>query len=97
REGWGMTLTEAAACGTPAVVTRIAGHLDAVDEGQSGLLADGRDELRNGIDSVLSDEALRERLAAGAHQHASRFTWAATARGTLEVLAAEAMLRRRHP
>ena len=33
REGWGMTLTEAAACGTPAVVTRIAGHGDAVDEG----------------------------------------------------------------
>ncbi|MGZ6980317.1 MAG: glycosyltransferase family 4 protein, partial [Acidimicrobiia bacterium] len=90
REGWGMTLTEAAACGTPAVVTRIAGHLDAVDEGQSGLLAGGRDELRNGIGAVLSDEALRERLAAGAHQHASRFTWAATARGTLEVLAAEA-------
>ena len=26
REGWGMTLTEAAACGTPAVATRIAGH-----------------------------------------------------------------------
>ena len=30
REGWGMTLTEAAACGTPAVATRIAGHADAV-------------------------------------------------------------------
>ena len=29
-EGWGMTLTEAAACGTPAVATRINGHLDAV-------------------------------------------------------------------
>ncbi|HKH87654.1 MAG TPA: glycosyltransferase family 4 protein, partial [Acidimicrobiales bacterium] len=27
REGWGMTVTEAAACGTPAVVSRIAGHL----------------------------------------------------------------------
>ena len=36
-----MTVTEAAACGTPAVVTRIAGHTDAVAEGKSGLLADG--------------------------------------------------------
>ena len=36
REGWGMTLTEAAACGTPAVATRIAGHVDAVDDGVSG-------------------------------------------------------------
>jgi glycosyltransferase involved in cell wall biosynthesis len=97
REGWGMTLTEAAACGTPAVVTRVPGHRDAVDEGRSGLLADGRDGLRDAIDAVLSDEALRDRLAAGAIEHASRYTWAATARGTLEVLAAEAMLRRRHP
>jgi glycosyltransferase involved in cell wall biosynthesis len=97
REGWGMTLTEAAACGTPAVVTRVPGHRDAVDEGRSGLLADGRDELRDAIDSVLSDEELRNRLAAGAIEHANQYTWAATARGTLEVLAAEAMLRRRHP
>src|ERR1700733_11457038 len=35
REGWGMTLTEAAACGTPAVATAIAGHADAVLAGES--------------------------------------------------------------
>ena len=40
REGWGMTLTEAAACGTPAVATAIAGHADAVLDGESGLLVD---------------------------------------------------------
>ena len=38
-EGWGMTLTEGAACGTPAVATDIVGHRDAVDAGRSGLLA----------------------------------------------------------
>ena len=40
REGWGMTVTEAAACGTPAVVSRIAGHVDAVEDGVSGLVVD---------------------------------------------------------
>ena len=65
REGWGMTLTEAAACGTPAVVTRIAGHVDAVAEGSSGLLADGRDDLRDAMGRVLSDPELRDRLAPG--------------------------------
>jgi hypothetical protein len=35
-EGWGMTLTEAAACGTPAVARRIAGHLDAVYQANAG-------------------------------------------------------------
>ncbi|MGH9293088.1 MAG: glycosyltransferase family 4 protein, partial [Acidimicrobiales bacterium] len=39
REGWGMTITEAAACGTPAVASRIAGHLDAVS-GEGGILFD---------------------------------------------------------
>jgi glycosyltransferase involved in cell wall biosynthesis len=94
REGWGMTVTEAAACGTPAVVTRIAGHLDAVDNGASGFLADGP-ELADQLDLVLRDEALRQRLGKGAIELASRFTWEATARGTLEVLASAAEARRR--
>jgi glycosyltransferase involved in cell wall biosynthesis len=95
REGWGMTVTEAAACGTPAVATRIAGHSDAVAEGHSGLLADSAEELVSALDRVLTDGALRSRLSIGAVEHAERFTWAATARGTLEVLAAESL--RRHP
>ncbi len=45
REGWGMTLTEAAACGTPAVATDIAGHRDAVVDGESGLLVDDLGQL----------------------------------------------------
>jgi glycosyltransferase involved in cell wall biosynthesis len=91
REGWGMTITEAAASGTPAVVTRIAGHLDAVDEGRSGLLVSGRDGLVDGLDRVLRDPDLRDRLSAGAVQHAANMTWEASAFGVLEVLAAEAI------
>ena len=46
REGWGMTITEAAACGTPAVVTRIAGHSDAVVHGVTGILVDTPEPVR---------------------------------------------------
>jgi glycosyltransferase involved in cell wall biosynthesis len=94
REGWGMTVTEAAACGTPAVVSRIAGHADAVAEGRSGVLVDGREETIGALDRVLADTDLRRRLSEGALAHARGFTWGATARGTLEVLAAEAIRRR---
>jgi len=87
-----MTVTEAAACGTPAVVSRIAGHLDAVDHGASGFLADGP-ELATQLDLVLRDEALRRRLGKGALELASRYTWEATARGTLEALASTAEAR----
>ena len=93
-EGWGMTITEAAACGTPSVATRIAGHEDAVVDGVSGLLADDRAGIAAALDRVLGDDALRARLTAGAADHASAFTWGATACGTLEVLAAETIRRR---
>ena len=36
REGWGMTVTEAAACGTPAVVTRIPGTSTRSSRGARG-------------------------------------------------------------
>lgn len=97
REGWGMTITEAGACGTPAVATRIAGHSDAIAHERSGLLVDRREEFVTALDLVLRDTDLRERLSRGAIEHASRFTWAATARGTLEVLADDAVRRRGRP
>ncbi|HUF32488.1 MAG TPA: glycosyltransferase family 4 protein [Acidimicrobiales bacterium] len=95
REGWGMTITEAAACGTPAVVTDINGHADAVVADRSGLLVDGRDGLVSGLDRVLSDDTLRARLSEGARAHAAPLTWEATALGTLQALADEANRRRR--
>ena len=94
REGWGMTITEAAACGTPAVVTDINGHADAVSPGRSGLLVQGGPGLTEGLHTVLSDTDLRARLSAGALAHAASFTWAATATGTLQALAEEAGRRR---
>lgn len=93
-EGWGMTVTEAGACGTPAVATRIAGHEDAVVDGTTGLLVDRPAELAGALGRVIEDGDLRARLGAAAQAHAATFTWAATARGTLEVLAAEAIRQR---
>jgi glycosyltransferase involved in cell wall biosynthesis len=94
REGWGMTLTEAAACGTPAVATAIAGHTDAVLDGQSGLLVETTDELEGALEQVITDEVLRNRLSRGALARARWFTWGATARRSLEALAEETVRRR---
>ena len=97
REGWGMTVTEAGACGTPAVASRIAGHQDAIVDGETGLLADphAAEDLAAKIDRVLGDEILRKTLAEGALERAVQLTWGATAFGTFEVLAAEASRRSR--
>jgi len=93
REGWGMTITEAAACGTPAVVTRIAGHTDAVEHGVTGLLVDSTEDLSGALRRLLGDPGLRSQMSDAATTRAARFTWEATAYGTLEVLAAEARRR----
>jgi glycosyltransferase involved in cell wall biosynthesis len=90
REGWGMTLTEAAACGTPAIATRIPGHIDAVAEGRSGLLADDVDGLTAHMVAVAEDRALRERLISGALDHAATLSWDQTATRILLALAEEA-------
>jgi glycosyltransferase involved in cell wall biosynthesis len=89
REGWGMTLTEAAACGTPAVATAIAGHADAVLDGESGLLVDDLGQLPAVLGRVLGDDLLRSRLSKGALARARWFTWDAAARRALEALAEE--------
>jgi glycosyltransferase involved in cell wall biosynthesis len=94
-EGWGMTLTEAGACATPAVATRISGHVDAVVDGEGGLLADDERGLAEALAAVIGDPDLRRRLGDGARARAAELTWEATALGTLRALADEAHRRPR--
>lgn len=97
REGWGMTMTEAAACGTPAVATRIAGHADAIREGSSGLLSEGDPQsLGTAMADVLGDDELRARLGRGALDWAGQLTWSNTATQLMRVVADE-VSRRRSP
>ena len=107
REGWGMTISEAGACATPAVTSRIAGHVDAVDHDVSGLLADVGDDhsgprgrrpaprLAASLRSVVTDPVLRARLGRGARIRAGGLSWEATAAGTLDALVGEAVAGKR--
>jgi hypothetical protein len=52
-------------------------------------------ELSAAIERMIADERFRRSCSDAALAYATRFTWGATARGTLEVLANEAMRRRR--
>jgi glycosyltransferase involved in cell wall biosynthesis len=93
REGWGMTLTEAAACGTPTVATDISGHSDAVAPGRSGLLRRTDADLVDAMTQVLTDSTLREQLQQGALARAAELTWEHAAVANFEVLAADALRR----
>jgi glycosyltransferase involved in cell wall biosynthesis len=89
-EGWGLTISEAAACGTPAVVSPIAGHLDAVQDGVSGFLAEPGPVMERAVHTILSNQAVRRRLERGALDWSQQLTWDRTALQTLQVLAADA-------
>ncbi|MFZ9629761.1 MAG: glycosyltransferase family 4 protein, partial [Ilumatobacteraceae bacterium] len=84
-EGWGLTLTEAAACGTPAVATDINGHRSSVVDGVTGVLAP-LDRLGDALADVLVDHRRREALAVAALARARTLTWEASATGVLRGL-----------
>ncbi|MEY3806950.1 MAG: hypothetical protein RIR69_1762 [Actinomycetota bacterium] len=85
-EGWGMTITEAAASGTPCVVTNNHGHSAAAVQNQTGLIVDNDSEMVSAIVDLLTDNDRRELLQHGALQHAQRFQWDRTAALLLEAL-----------
>jgi glycosyltransferase involved in cell wall biosynthesis len=76
-EGLPMALLEAMACGVPVITTPVGGIPELVRDGVDGLLVPPGDPraLAEAIDRLLSDEKLRERLAASAWDRvASRYS-----------------------
>ncbi len=93
-EGWGLTLTEAAACGTPAVATDVRGHHSSVVDGVTGVLAP-LPELGQRLADVLLDDVRRAELGAAALARAKTLTWDASALGILAALHGQATRKRR--
>jgi glycosyltransferase involved in cell wall biosynthesis len=77
KEGWGIPTIEAAACATPTLASDVDGLRDAVRDGVTGYLIPhlDTDAWARRMIEILTDEALRSRLAAGAQQWASGFGW----------------------
>jgi phosphatidyl-myo-inositol dimannoside synthase len=88
-EGFGIVLLEAALAGTPAVATRVGGIVEAVVDGETGLLVQAGDwtAVATAIRSILKDDALRQRLATRAAERARReFSWEIVVQRYVEAL-----------
>lgn len=77
KEGWGLTVIEANATGTPVVATDADGLRDSVRHGETGfLVADGDVEGFAGrIGELLADDALAIRMSRAALEWSRRFDW----------------------
>ena len=88
KEGWGLTVIEANACGTPTVSSNVEGLRDAVVEGETGLLYEygNREKLAEKILLVLRDGHLRQQLSDNALRRSKLFDWDTATVKTLEVI-----------
>jgi glycosyltransferase involved in cell wall biosynthesis len=74
-ESFGMVAAEAAAAGTPVIVSDRCGIAGFFEEGEALVVPYEREEIVTAVRRVLSDAALRERLARGGVNAALRTSW----------------------
>jgi glycosyltransferase involved in cell wall biosynthesis len=95
-EGWGLTVIEANAIGTPTVAYDVPGLRDSVRHGMTGWLVRDGDSLAEAISGALhelSDDDRRTEVAAAAKTWARSFSWDMTADRLAGVLLAEMKYR----
>lgn len=88
KEGWGLTVIEANACGVPVIASDVPGLRDSVLDEKTGLLYEygNIEQLAQKILLVLRDDNLRLRLKQEALRWAQSFKWDDSAAKMLEVL-----------
>lgn len=82
KEGWGISILEAAACGTPTVASNSPGLRDAVIHEQTGLLVPHGDvgALSGSLRRLLENEEVRREMSTAAREFSEGFTWDSSAK-----------------
>jgi glycosyltransferase involved in cell wall biosynthesis len=87
REGWGLVVTEANACGTPAIVYDVPGLRDSVRHEETGLVVPASvGSLADGMMRLWTDRGLRQRLSRAGLQWSHDFSSGQAASAVLEYL-----------
>jgi glycosyltransferase involved in cell wall biosynthesis len=90
KEGWGLTVIESNAAGTPVVATDAPGLRDSVDDGKTGFLVGEADvdAFADRLTRLLSDDVLATEMSAAALAWTQRFDWDRAADAMAESLQA---------
>ena len=88
KEGWGISVMEAAASGTPTIASDSPGLRDSVIHGKTGLLVPHGDveALAEALRNLLTQHQRRAAMGRAAREFASAYSWDRSAREMLTVL-----------
>ena len=94
KEGWGLSVVEAASHGVPTVAYHGAGGLsESIVDGTTGILVNSQAEMVEAVRHLIDDPTQRSALAASARDHSRRYSWSACV-DEWEALIAEVISRR---
>ncbi len=86
KEGWGITVIEANAMGTPVVGSNVQGLRDSIRDYETGFLVNMNDrvEVAEKLGELLRNEKLRNEFSENAVRWSKKFTWDNSANHFLE-------------
>jgi glycosyltransferase involved in cell wall biosynthesis len=79
-EGWGNTVIEGAAYGTPTIAYYVEGLKDSIQNGKTGILVENGNivALANAIIDLLEDDTLRYNLSKKSLENSKKYDWETT-------------------
>lgn len=88
KEGWGLSVIEAGACATPVVASNSPGLCESVVDGKTGFLVRHGDieDLAGKMTTLLTDDALAQRMAEEGVRWAATFNWESSVENTLKLI-----------
>ncbi len=97
KEGWGLTIIEANACGTTSVASNVDGLKDSVRDKETGLLFPygDTDKLAGQLIELLTNTEFRKKMEMNAIEWSKKFTWESAVDQNIELF--ERILQKQSP
>ena len=85
-EGFGIVFLEAAAAGVRSICGNSGGQMEAVRDGETGLVVDGREssDIAVALRKLANNAELRRQMGSNGRRWASGFDWSKVCARTLE-------------
>lgn len=96
-EGWGITVIEANASGTPVIASDVPGLRDSVRNPHTGLLVtwDNQEKWVDAMVKIISDENFRKSLEQGAQLWSKNFSWGKSVDNFTQIIVSECQRSKR--